>query len=726
MSQPPFEQIGNLRIGTVDFVSPDKIEVSLDITAPESVALNTGIPRPFPRVNDYLLIPVDESFLTGQVEWLTVEDSSFPKRSGMRDFGLIDLPYPLRKLRLNPLGTLRIQSGSDSFIFGRGADALPSVGEAVLLPSDDQLRAIVESGKENRIKVGSSLIAANANVYVDPNRLFGRHLAVLGNTGSGKSCSVAGLIRWSLEEAQDEKSCIDTSSNQSTESDHMNHINARFIVLDPNGEYSRAFGGRDSTIQARVFKVDPDLAKGEVPLKVPLWFWNSAEWFSFTQASARAQRPVLMHALSFVRGGHTQPSEDSDHEMRRFLRTLVSTIRIEQNSGSPWGSFPKPKSFFEKIYKWKIALESEVNSFTDNKYDTLQTLINKLNELCAPRQIPYPDYDFRLQEVRELLKLTSDAHTSFGGTMSDIDSADVDSPRPFEMKSLLRSVEAAGEMLDVSQYIETLLMRMRALLTDARITPIIDSTTDISLDGWLRDYIGDADSEGGNVSVIDLSLVPTEVVHIITAVIARMVFEALQRYVKLNGVALPTVLVMEEAHTFIKRYRYDTENLDAEIVCCQVFERIAREGRKFGLGLVLSSQRPSELSPAVLSQCNTFLLHQLSNDRDQELVHRLVPDNLRGLLRELPSLPSQSAILLGWASELPVLVKMNDLPRSQQPRSDDPEFWKVWTGEEIREINWDAIVEDWTGSAKVETETQAEVDELEYPETESDEDDLLW
>jgi DNA helicase HerA-like ATPase len=181
------------------------------------------------------------------------------------------------------------------------------------------------------------------------------------------------------------------------------------------------------------------------------------------------------------------------------------------------------------------------------------------------------------------------------------------------------------------------------------------------------------------------------------------VFEALQRFRKLHSVTLPTVLVMEEAHTFIKRYMDDVENHDAATICCQVFERIAREGRKFGLGLVLSSQRPSELSPTVLSQCNTFILHRLSNDRDQELVGRLVPDNLRGLLRELPSLPSQSAILLGWATELPVLVKMDDLPRSQQPRSDDPDFWDVWIGEDPegtameRRADWTRIADDWQG-----------------------------
>lgn len=232
---------------------------------------------------------------------------------------------------------------------------------------------------------------------------------------------------------------------------------------------------------------------------------------------------------------------------------------------------------------------------------------------------------------------------------------------------------------------------------------MIGDGDDVSLEQWLADYIGGNDVDSRELTILDLSLVPTEVVHVVTAVTARMIFESLQRYRKINDKVLPTVLVMEEAHTFVKRYNEDVENQNAASICCQVFERIAREGRKFGLGLVISSQRPSELSPTVLSQCNTFLLHRISNDRDQELVRRLVPDNLRGLLRELPSLPSQHAILLGWASELPVLVKMNDLPKTQQPHSDDPDYWEVWTGfdedgvEVKRDVNWKQIADDWQG-----------------------------
>ena len=231
MSAVPAEYAGSLRVGTVDFVSPDEVKVALDVEAPESVALVAGAPRPFPRVNGYLLIAVDEAFLVGQVEWLSVESSPFPKRRGMEDFGLVDLPYPVRRLRLNPLGTLRTPAAG-RYVFRRGADALPSVGAAVVLPTENQLRSIVESGERRRVMIGKSPLAGDAEVRIDPNRLFGRHLAVLGNTGSGKSCSVAGLIRWSLEQA--------------TQARPEGTPNARFIVLDPNGEYSRAFGGDDS------------------------------------------------------------------------------------------------------------------------------------------------------------------------------------------------------------------------------------------------------------------------------------------------------------------------------------------------------------------------------------------------------------------------------------------------------------------------------------------------
>lgn len=675
MTYSPMAHAESARIGSVDFVSPDEVKVLLDIEAPDAIAMNTGDVRPFPRINGYVLIPSDQGHLVAQVEWITIERSQYPKRRGMQDFGLVDLPYPLRRMSLNPLGTLVVEEVG-SLLFRRGVEAYPTVGDPVLLPTLKQLRAIVESGAERPVKIGTSPLAANAAVSVDPDRLFGRHLAILGNTGSGKSCSVAGVIRWSLEAARKQAGT---------------DPNARFIVLDPNGEYRSAF---DGLTKVRTFAVDPDDPAVQ-QVRVPLWFWSAAEWSSFTQASAKTQRPTIIQALRTVRDGGTEPARTPSHDMRRFLRTLVSVIRVERNSGDPWSKFPKNKNFLEKIKGWRTSLQGNAE-FSQDEGDALTDFSNKIDELANARSAPYANLDCSRTEVDELLQLASAAHSVFGGNDLDVLPIDADVPREFSGDQFLRSIEANAELTGVTDHVETMLMRVRTLLADTRMRAVAQDGAALSLSEWLALYVGDNGASNGSITVIDLSLIPPDLVHVVTAVVARMTLEALQRYRKLNaGKTLPTVLVLEEAHTFAKRYAEDTENAPAATICCQVFEKIAREGRKFGLGLVLSSQRPSELSPTVLSQCNTYLLHRISNDRDQELVNKLVPDNLRGLLRDLPSLPSRHAILLGWASELPVLVQMNHLDEAHRPTSNDPDFWKVWSRQVERPINWKEVADDW-------------------------------
>lgn len=687
MTYQPFAHLESLRVGTVDFVSPDEIKVLLDIEAPETVALNAGGVRPFPRVNGYVLLPVDDAYLVGQVEWLTIERSNFPKRQGVKDFGVVDLPYPLRKMSVAPLGTLRKKNAknddqpADCYEFRRGVAALPSLGSAVLLPTETQLRAIVESGENKHVKIGTSPLAGNADVKVDPDRLFGRHLAVLGNTGSGKSCSVAGLIRWSIETALAKRG---TSPN------------ARFIILDPNGEYAKAFKD-DDKVKANVFRIGGE--DGALPLKIPLWFWNSAEWCAFTQASSKAQRPLLLRALREIKNGSDGPG-DKEFELRRKTSTIFVSIKSQIRNGDNYEGW----KFGPKLETYKTDIESfthEYPAHADNLNDlknSIQTIIDMPGRTYKKRDGTTGYNDFPATEVWAVINKMRDFLSGIGGVVYQSGPGE-DSPIPFTGSAFAEHIAGLADQENNPQFFDFLVMRIRTMLADTRMQAIMGDADHVTLDGWLKTHIGNDKLSNGTVTVIDLSLLPAESIHIVTSVIARMVFEALQRYRKLQNdrKSLPTVLVMEEAHTFVKRYKDDTENHEASAICCQVFERIAREGRKFGLGLVLSSQRPSELSPTVLSQCNSFLLHRISNDKDQEQVHCLVPDNLRGLLRELPSLPSQHAILLGWASELPVLVKMQDLPEDHRPHSDDPHFWKVWTGQEERHVDWKAVADDWQG-----------------------------
>lgn len=674
MTTTPIEQLASLRVGTVEFISPDRIEVQLDIESPDSVALNTGTPRNFPRINGYVMIPVDLGFVVGQVSWITIQRSPYPKRSGFQDFGLIDLPFPLRKMELQPVGTLI--ASEKSYKFKRGLETFPSVGDIVILPTETQLKSIIESGENRRVYIGNSPLVGNAKVMIDPDRLFGRHLAVLGNTGSGKSCSVAGLIRWSLESANISKTKKDIP------------VNSRFIVLDPNGEYSKAFADKK---EANIYSVNIEDGDGRKQLEVPLWFWNTDEWCGFTKASPKTHRTTIVHALKSVRSGNVFEEVSRQSEFASFVRTVIDTIQVCKASGTPWGKFPLPKNFHQSFEKLVSGITSE-DGFSDDLNNAIQAFSVKANELIVARSGQYPHYDYTRADVDDLIALLKEVYLKAGGREEEFLPTDEDSPIPFSGDNFVRSIEANAEILNTTDYIVTLMPRIKTLLSDVRVKKVIDDTS-LELSDWLGEYIGSDNKE--SLTIIDLSLLPSDVTSIITAVIARMVFEAQQRYLKLNKACLPTVLVMEEAHYFVKRYNDDAENTGPTTQCCKVFEKIAREGRKFGLGLVLSSQRPSELSPTVLSQCNSFLLHRISNDRDQELIQRLLPDNMRGILREMPSLPSQYAVLLGWASELPVMVKMRALPEAHRPQSDDPDYWNVWTGAKERKIDWKSIANEW-------------------------------
>lgn len=672
MSRTPIENHASLRVGVVEFVSPDEIKVQLDLDAPDGISANAGVPREFPRINSYVLIPNEGGSIVCQVEWIAVERSPFPKRKGYQDYGLIDLPFPIRKMKLAPLGILNMPT-KDIFNFQRGVHSFPSIGSPVLIPTDLQLKSIVESGSNRRVYIGNSPLTANAEVKIDPDRLFGRHLAVLGNTGSGKSCTVAGLIQWSIEA---------TGQGDNT--------NARFIILDPNGEYSKAFKDK-----ATVLKVGDE----ENGLIVPLWLWNSAEWSAFTQASTKAQLPLLKRALRAMRNEQLVPSEDNLIVAKRYAGTVLTALRHEKSNGSPWGNFPKPKLFYELVRSWKRGFD-HIKSTIDDKIDELDEFIEWLDEFLnePERTKQYANFNSNLQEVDEMIDSLVEVYEALGGNESELLPRNEDVPIPFDGDVFVSYLSALAQQTGNEQYLEFLIARIKTMLADSRMDSIIGNKTNIELDKWLEKYLGS--DKKTSFTIIDISLVPSEIVHITTAVISRMIFEALQRYRKINGKSLPSVLVMEEAHSFITRYNDNNEG-NSSSTCTKVFEKIAREGRKFGLGLVLSSQRPSELSPTVLSQCNSFIMHRISNDRDQELVGKLLPDNFKGLLKELPSLPSQRAILLGWASELPIMLKIRDLDKEQRPQSDDPDFWDVWSREDIngneveRNVDWKTIADDW-------------------------------
>ena len=694
--------IGHRIVGTVEEVFADRISVLLDPDAPHATALNTGVPAGFPRINGYVLIPNESGATACLISSVRIERLPFPKRRGMQqDFGLVDLPFPSRLMSLTPLGTLkgRPEGNALAFQVQRGVDVFPSVGDPVHLPTADQLRAIVEGEDEatRRILIGHCPTAGRAPVYVDPDKLFGRHLAVPGNTGAGKSCSVAGLVRWSLDAA---KESLATQGQNCPP-------NARFVVLDPNGEYARAFQGLDM----RLFRVDPG-ANGK-PLQVPAWLWNGAEWAAFTGAAPGVQRPILFEALRRLRSGFGPP-EESETEAKGRINRYQNRLKVLIQSADH-----QQPGRREGVAEVLLNIQEDFNAlaqrpeFRDSALrDALQSVASVASEVEKKargnkKDEGYWHNDFSeaaIGTIAEALRQAADATGLNDGTSV----TDEGTPIPFPVRELPDYVDALAASQsgrDIAQFVDTLNLRIRSFLSGSRLASVIqpEDSNSITLESWLTDYVGADQAENGEIAVIDLSLVPSEVIHLIVSVLARVIFEALQRYRRKNGEELPTTLVLEEAHTFVHRDLGSDSAPPAGRECGRIFERIAREGRKFGLGLVLASQRPSEVSPTVLSQCNTFLLHRLVNDRDQELVKRLVPDGLGPLLRELPSLPTRRGLLLGWAAAAPTLVEIQDIPQNFRPHSPDPAFWDVWTGKRSRSVDWADIARTWQGSDSPET-----------------------
>ncbi|MEX7470347.1 MULTISPECIES: ATP-binding protein [Mycobacteriaceae] len=675
-------------------VSAERVVVRLNAASPQATALNAGSVQRFPRINGYVLIPSEIGYTVGTITWIGTNRAVLPValRDREQKQGIVDLPLPDRSMTVTLLGTLQGSDRSCAPTLSRGVTSYPTVGDPVLIPTTVQSEAIAHGDKDARVVIGTSPLAGDIPVRIDPDKLFGRHLAILGNTGSGKSCTVAGLLRWCLQSA------IDDARGDAERQERV--PNARFIVLDPNGEYAKTFSDIENTTVINI-SAEPGDNGGAVDLNVPGWLWNSSEWASVLAARPGVQRPVLNEALRTLRAGadHADPPSAL---LDRIIRGYDARVREAFHSGQH-AAFPHSANFGQVLDRCRedldtFALLTHYANTGEQLLDTINAVVSAPGQTYTSRgTVGYNG--FSSAAVKRIL----DAFDALGPLLTSPGPAslatNIDAPTQFKTEELVDRIEFLVTQPDYSsnaQHISPMSLRLRTILADERVRSVMARDDEPTLQEWIEQYLGDPIGEPhATVTVVDLSLVPTDVVHTAVSVIGRVIFEALQRYRKVHRDELPTVLVLEEAHTFVAARAEETDVPSARQMCRNVFERIAREGRKFGLSLVLSSQRPSELSQTVLAQCNSFLLHRLVNDIDQALVKRLVPDALGDLLSELPSLPARRAILLGWASPMPALVQITELDETHRPQSKDPRFWDVWTGREARDGGWQAVIDKW-------------------------------
>ena len=481
---------------------------------------------------------------------------------------------PDDSLRAVLLGTYRTIEGTVRNRFKRGADSFPQIDrDCFLIEGGNLQRFMGLLGKDldetQRLELGHFVIDHSAAAIANGDRFFQRHAAILGSTGSGKSCAVS-LI---LERAHARK-------------------HANIIVFDMHGEYASLANPparKDGTVPipiAAMFKIagPGDLDKPpENALFLPYWLLNREEMLSMILDRSDQNAP-------------NQAARFTTH-VREFKDTTLK----------------------------------------DEKQETVRATFT------VDSPVPYKLTDL-LVKLRE-----DDTGMKPGATKAEIKG-------------------------DWNGKLTRFISRLEAKAEDRRYGFMFKPPEAALKYDWLAKQIAKllAPGEGKHgIKVVDFSEVPSDVLPVVTGVFARLLYDV--QFWMQPEKRTPFVFVCDEAHLYLP-VREDAGAVEKQALYS--FERIAKEGRKYGVSLLVVSQRPSDVSRTILSQCNNFLILRLTNDQDQNVVRRLMPDSLAGVLDGLPLLDTGEALLLGDAILLPARIKLK-FP-TIEPLSQTRNFWQEW------------------------------------------------
>ncbi len=456
----------------------------------------------------------------------------------------------------------RDAAGTATLDFERGVATYPLPQQTVYLTPKSELRSIYGHRKGAVIQLGEHVGSGGAPCFADVNELLGKHTAVLGATGAGKSGAVAAIVHSILD-----RGAVAGRTNWKPQ----------IVVLDPHNEYGKAF--RDHK----------RLSTDEGTLSLPYWLLDLDETIGLligkTEYAATSQANIVKNALLAAR---TKSASDA---LGLDAAKLTVDAPIPYVLGEPSGL-------------------DEFGALNGAKYDT--GLVGAINAQ-RPENRNKKDHEDYNKVLRKLDSLMKDERLAF----------------------MMKPWSGTG-----------------------------DPFTEV-----LSQLVGGEDS----VRIVDLSGVPNEVAGTASAAIARTLFSLKVWQRVSERESSPVLLVCEEAH------RYVPNSGEAQYQAAQgAIRRIAKEGRKYGIGLMLVSQRPSEVEATVLSQCNSWIVLRITNEADREHVKGILPDSMAGLTKMLSGLRRQEAIFVGQAAMLPSRIMIRDLAVEQLPKSNDIDFDEGW------------------------------------------------
>ncbi len=654
-------------VGHVVGVHGPRVKVELADDVRSAVRAGPDGARIVIAINSYLTFELG----AGETALGVVTDLEARERWDPADGDLtLELIKPRRVITIQLLGTVR--GKETGYAFDPGVTILPTLDTLAETAPADVLKTVFSEAPRRNVPpggdpdehdgdllIGRPTAAAGHAVVGSFNDLFSRPLAVVGNTGSGKSCTIAHVVHEAVT--------------------HSELDRPHFFILDINGEYASAFGQDFST------KPNAMYANGE-PFGVPLWLMNAHEVCEWLSASEQTQEPVLKNVWSIAKGGSASSERGlaDAAEALEQLNNLAAAVRQGNvynvsRSRQLWGA---AKSFM-------AALDADVS----DEQRAIDAIIGNTNHKDVNSSFASDERDL-LQHIEGLRERLLDE----SGEEELLRQESADQPMYFPISmlndpaSLFQAASSGEDDSSIFQFLRGLRLRLRNRLLDPRweVFRNYDSLDIKGFDQWLKRLGIGSDEKQPLVTVIDLSMIANDVLPYACGIIGRLLLE-LREHAN-PGVRFhePWVVVLEEAHNYVRPRRQIEDRGLA--ISREAFERIAKEGRKFGISLAVASQRPSEISPTVLSQCANFIMHRLQNPDDIEHFRSIVPSQSRRILDQSSVLGAGEAVVIGSAFHVPARVRVN-LPKAQ-PSSKSSTPRRSWQTADER-FDVEAALSNW-------------------------------
>jgi DNA helicase HerA-like ATPase len=520
-------------------------------------------------------------------------------------------PNSKRQIYLNLIGEIV----GDKFCFG--VSKMPLIFSTVYMISQKELITMLEVGEEEirvseetdstrkiLLTIGKSVVFPDYEVKVNIDKFFGFHFAVFGNTGSGKSNTIARILQNIFEK-----------QNYSAKG-------AKFVIIDSNGEYNKAFSKLNelnSNIKHSLLSTDE---VGEKKFEIPVWALSADDWATLLHASEKTQIPVLKRAIDIARIFYNCEVDDVNIKNHILASTLLGIIQSSDTSPS---KSDKLKAIVTKFKTNDISMSSIIK---DDK--TLGDLIGI-------------NYGSIIDEVGVISFLMTFLNAQ------EVSDNILKAMVPYSLSDFIKAVEFAtlyeGSISSqrIQEYTSTLMTRLQSL-QDGVQGRIFSKTEFNTVEEYIKSLLGE-----NQIVDLDISSLDDSSAEVVTKVLAKLILDYLKgREVKAET---PINFIIEEAHRFIKN---DT---NYGVIGYNIFERIAKEGRKFGMLLGISSQRPSELSKTVVSQCSNFIIHRVQNPDDLQYLSKMVPYVNNNMIDRLTYLQTGNALVFGSAINLPTLTQ---------------------------------------------------------------------